>query len=122
MSLNAIVLKLVPSSPTRTDLMCFSPTILLLTVFKSSIINFGSGLPEPKGARTLTLLKNHIIQIIMVVVVRRDDLRHYPPIIDTFLHARMGIRVGNGKHLPPQKVLRSLKVYILVQYHHHLQF
>jgi hypothetical protein len=36
-----------PSMPTRIDLMCFSPTIFPLIVFRLSIINFGSGLPEP---------------------------------------------------------------------------
>ena len=39
-------------------MICFSPTTLLLTDFKSSIINLGSGFPEPKGDNESTLLKN----------------------------------------------------------------
>ena len=45
-----------PSAPTRTDFTCFSPTIFPLIVFKSSIINFGSGLPEPNGDNNAILL------------------------------------------------------------------
>ena len=45
----------LPSIPTRTDLICFSLIILLFTDFKFSITNFGSGLPEPKGASKLIL-------------------------------------------------------------------
>ena len=47
-ALKAIVLMLEPSGPIKTDLMCFSPTILLLTDLRPSIKNFGSGFPEPK--------------------------------------------------------------------------
>ena len=43
MALKAIDLIVVPSSPSNTDLMCFSPTIFPLIVFKFSIINLGSG-------------------------------------------------------------------------------
>ena len=51
-----IVLKGDPSAPIKTDLICLSPTILPLIVFKSSIKNLGSGLPDPKGAKVFTLL------------------------------------------------------------------
>ena len=49
-ALNDIVFIEPPSLPIKTDLTCFSPTIFPLIVFKSSIINFGSGLPEQNGA------------------------------------------------------------------------
>ena len=55
MALKAIVLRLVPSGPTKTDLTCLFPTILLFTDFKSSTINLGSGFPDPKGDKILTL-------------------------------------------------------------------
>ena len=48
--LNAIVFMLNPALSIRIDLICFSLIILLLTTFKFSIANFGSGLPDPKGA------------------------------------------------------------------------
>jgi len=47
-----------PSGPSKTDFIWFSPTILLFIGFKFSIRNLGSGLPDPKGDKTLTLLKN----------------------------------------------------------------
>ena len=56
MALKAIVLKLEPSGPIKTDLMCFSPTIEPFTVLRFSITNFGSGLPDPNGDKILTLL------------------------------------------------------------------
>ena len=56
--LKAIALIVDPSSPTRTDFICFSFMILLLIGFTFSIINFGSGLPDPKGDKLFTLLKN----------------------------------------------------------------
>ena len=55
-ALKAIHLIVEPSLPVKTDLTCFSPTIFPLIVFTSYIINFGSGLPEPKGDNISTLL------------------------------------------------------------------
>jgi len=43
------------SEPSKIDLICFSPTILEFTGLTFLIINFGSGLPDPKGDRTLIL-------------------------------------------------------------------
>ena len=40
------------------DLTCFSPTTNDFTTFISSMINFGSGLPEPNGDKRLIFLKN----------------------------------------------------------------
>ena len=46
----------VPSSATKIDFICLFLSILLLPVLNFSIINLGSGFPEPKGASLLTLL------------------------------------------------------------------
>ena len=56
MALKAIDLIVEPSSPSNTDLMCVSPTIFPLIVFKFSITNLGSGLPDPKGDNNATFL------------------------------------------------------------------
>ena len=54
--LNAIVLIIEPSAPIKTDLICLSLIILLFTAFKFSITNFGSGLPDPNGAKQFIFL------------------------------------------------------------------
>ena len=48
-ALNVTLLTVEPSSPAKTDLMCFSPTIEDLNISKFSITNLGSGLPDPNG-------------------------------------------------------------------------
>ena len=55
-ALKAIDLIELPSLPIKIDFICFSPTILPLTVFKSSMTNFGYGFPDPKGDNSSTLL------------------------------------------------------------------
>ena len=55
-ALNAIHLIVEPSLPIRTDLTCFSPTIFPFIILTFSIINLGSGCPDPKGDNIATLL------------------------------------------------------------------
>ena len=62
-----------PSEPTNTDFMCFSPTTLLLTGFKFSIRNLGSGFPEPNGDNALTLLKNSILTAEGAILQSRNN-------------------------------------------------
>ena len=47
--LKAIDFIVDPSFPIKTDFICFSPTTFTLTVLKFSIINLGSGFPDPNG-------------------------------------------------------------------------
>ena len=54
--------------------MCLSLIILLLTDLTFSITNFGSGFPEPNGAKQFTFLKKSTFRAVGAMTLSKDKI------------------------------------------------